>query len=292
EKETPFHAGLSATVRRNCISCHPAHDARIPAAGNNCQFCHAAGGQHAPKQRSSTFREAVSRTAARLTSGRATRPSKLSVALNIPASVRFRHAEHNAVKCASCHEHGRYHGDPTVKSVAECRSCHHAKPASANCLGCHDRSAIAATRTTVKTRLAIRIGDLRRPERELPFDHARHLGEACTTCHTEGLHLGATAPNCSGCHEQHHRPDAQCTTCHEPPAAVAHDRRAHLGCGGIGCHEGAITTVDVASQPRNFCLSCHQDRAEHRPEGTCGECHKLPSPRRADPARRTAAALP
>ena len=292
EKETPFHAGLNAAIRQNCIGCHPAHDARIPAAGNNCQFCHTAGGQHAPTHRASTFNEPV-RTVAKAASRPApARSSRGEVGLVIPAGVRFRHTQHQAVECKSCHEHGRYHGDPTVTSVTECRTCHHREPAVNDCLSCHERSEVAAIRKPVRTRLAIRIGDLRRPERELPFDHAKHLDVACTTCHTEGLQLGASAPNCSGCHEQHHTAQAQCTTCHAAPAPNAHDRRAHLGCGGVGCHEGAVATIEVASQPRAFCLSCHQDRAEHKPEDTCGECHRLPRPRDADPALRTEAALP
>jgi Ni/Fe-hydrogenase subunit HybB-like protein/Fe-S-cluster-containing dehydrogenase component len=297
EKETPFHAGLNAAVRQNCIGCHPAHDSRIPAAGNSCSFCHAAGGQHAPVKRASTFDDPV-RTSSRAHGAGSTARGAVKTSagaessqLLLPEGVRFAHGDHRDVQCRSCHEHGRYHGNPTVTTITECRSCHHRQRAQANCLGCHDRSDVAAIERPVTTRLSIRLGALRRPERELPFDHAKHMDVACTTCHTEGVQLGASAPNCSGCHEQHHTAQAQCTTCHEPPAPAAHDRRSHLGCGGVGCHEGPVARVEVAVQPRAFCLSCHVDQVEHKPESTCGECHKLPRPRRAT-ALRTESALP
>jgi hypothetical protein len=85
---------------------------------------------------------------------------------------------------------------------------------------------------------------------------------------------------CSTCHEQHHQPTANCTTCHVTPAEGAHTRQAHLGCTGAGCHSGATPAIMEAPRTRQLCLACHTDRAVNHKPGNCADCHTLPKPRR------------
>jgi hypothetical protein len=165
-------------------------------------------------------------------------------------------------------------------ALATCRSCHHTERAGGSCLSCHDRKEVAAVQAQVTRALDISVGKLARPERVLPFDHARHLTQDCKTCHRgNGLELSAASANCSGCHTDHTRPDANCTSCHQQPPAGAHTREAHLGCGGAGCHQQAKASVLELPRTRSLCLTCHRDRADHEPGSKCADCHLLPHPR-------------
>jgi hypothetical protein len=119
---TPFHRGLAVQVRRNCIGCHPAHDVRIPRGGENCTFCHTAGGEPT-------------------TAGRATRPpARIVMVGRTPAQDRlFRHTDHSDVTCTSCHTSAERHGSVSMTRARECQSCHHKgeRLTVANCANCH-----------------------------------------------------------------------------------------------------------------------------------------------------------
>jgi hypothetical protein len=252
-----MHRGLSPRVQRDCIGCHPAHNARIVSAANQCAVCHVAG------------RRPVA-------DGMATR----AVAGRVSASLSFRHDTHRQVTCTACHETQQEHSTPPAMALATCRSCHHTERAGRSCLSCHERTDVAAVRTQVTRALDITVGKLARPERVLPFDHALHLTQDCQACHAgNGLARSAAAVNCAGCHTDHSRPDANCSACHRQPPAGAHTRAAHLGCGGAGCHQQAAGTMLELPRTRSLCLACHRDRTEHEPGSVCVSCHALPQPR-------------
>jgi Ni/Fe-hydrogenase subunit HybB-like protein/Fe-S-cluster-containing dehydrogenase component len=258
ETLTPFHRGLRQGTLQNCIGCHPAHDVRIPGGGANCSTCHQTGGIMPARE------------------------LKLQRQLGRPVTVNveFRHVRHEQLDCASCHSTAQRHGATTVRRLQECRSCHHREPVANNCVSCHTKDELRDVRSTVQRTFDMQIGSLNRPTRTLPFEHAAHLTADCRTCHTGGLAMTPTQTGCSTCHEQHHRPTANCITCHETPKADAHTRQAHFGCAGAGCHQATPAAIVEAPRTRQLCLSCHTDRAVgHRP-GNCSTCHVLPKARR------------
>ncbi len=253
---TPFHRGLSPGVLTNCVGCHDPHDVEVPGGGENCDACHTPGVRMAEPR--SFERHPLPG-----------RPSALD--------LTFRHRDHTAVECQACHSSERAHGRAFVTGLRDCRSCHHTQPVAADCASCHDRGEVRAITTWVPRTMDIQIGRLDRPRRTLPFDHAAHDRIECTACHTDGLALSAARVDCSGCHAAHHQPDVSCMRCHEQPAPDAHTRDAHLGCAG--CHTAAPASIRDVPRTREFCLSCHQDLVDHRPEGNCADCHVLPRPR-------------
>jgi hypothetical protein len=258
ESLTPFHQGLNRRVAENCIGCHPAHDVRIPGGGANCNFCHEAGGQHPVSARDG--RRGVRRPVSR--------------------AVTFEHVRHRSVECTDCHTTGVRHTELRVDRIQDCRSCHHTEQRVAKtCDGCHTNQQVRFTRQVTRT-LKIDLGSLVRPRRTLPFDHGQHLSLDCFACHPDGSAARRPAEaNCSSCHEQHHRPTANCLTCHETPRDATHTREAHLGCGGVGCHENAALAIRDAPRTRSICVTCHTDRVTHEVGSNCSDCHQLPKPR-------------
>jgi hypothetical protein len=232
---------------------------RIPGGGANCSFCHTAGGQHLASAQGSA-RRGVRRPVSR--------------------DLDFEHRRHRKVACTDCHESGSTHGVVRVARVQDCRSCHHTEQRIARtCDGCHTQQQVRFTRQVRRT-LDIDVGNLVRPRRTLPFDHGRHLQVDCFACHPDGRAARRPAEaDCSSCHEQHHRVEAQCSTCHLKPADGAHTRDAHLGCGGVGCHERATVAIQGVPRERNLCVTCHTDRVTHEVGSNCGDCHQLPKAR-------------
>lgn len=191
----------------------------------------------------------------------------------------FRHTTHREVECTECHVDGEQAVQSPGMTLADCRSCHHGAPAAANCLTCHASDDAHRINRPVTRTLRLEVASTRPPERVLPFSHITHEGIRCQTCHTGGAALSAADVECTGCHQDHHRPTATCLRCHEPPAAGAHDREVHLGCGGSACHEGAPASIQTVPRTRAFCLACHADMTYHKPEQACASCHALPPPR-------------
>jgi Ni/Fe-hydrogenase subunit HybB-like protein/Fe-S-cluster-containing dehydrogenase component len=253
---SPYHRGLRPGVLQNCIGCHPAHDVRIQGGGTNCSFCHTRPGV-APK--------------AAATQRGATRPMTLE--------LTFEHAKHDRINCQSCHRADIRHNATDMRRVQDCRGCHHTQRAQATCTNCHEASELQKIRTTVRKTFNIRIGSIDRPTRTVPFEHGAHLTADCRTCHTAGPANTPTTVACSSCHTEHHRPTANCLTCHEAPRAGAHERTAHLGCGGVGCHDAAPAAIQEAPRTRLLCVTCHSTKVSgHRP-GNCADCHRLPKPK-------------
>ena len=259
ERGTPFHRGLHERTLQNCIGCHPPHDVRIPGGGANCAFCHETGG----------IMPGVEKPYPRRDVGRPVKPD-----------VIFRHGRHESLECRSCHVSTQRHGATTVRTLQECRSCHHREPVALNCVTCHTVQELRGVGGPVQRTFDMRIGSQDRPVRVLAFEHAAHVDAECSTCHTGGLAMTPTMTGCQGCHEEHHRPTANCTSCHATPPAGVHDRNAHFGCAGAGCHENAAAAIAEAPRTRALCLSCHTDMAVGHQPGNCADCHRLPRTRR------------
>ena len=135
------------------------------------------------------------------------------------------HESHGTLQCAECHRSGAMITEHAL-TRAECLSCHHGSDQVLSCSHCHE-----PVETRFREReLLLPVWNAPR-ERTLPFDHAVHLPRECATCHVEQPTLASTA-DCNSCHEDHHRPDARCTTCHYEAAEGVHPLEAHLSCSG------------------------------------------------------------
>jgi hypothetical protein len=190
----------------------------------------------------------------------------------------FSHARHRNVRCLDCHSMDEAHGTVTVASTEQCRSCHHTAPLTADCTRCHQEADFRGERRRVAQTFTLTVGDA--VTRDLVFAHIQHRGTQCTACHGAPLTMAVTA-ECTDCHQEHHRPEAQCMGCHTAPPRAAHTVAAHLGCTAAGCHDPS----PVAGVPRTrpFCLSCHQELVDHERGLNCADCHTLPPPRGAEP---------
>lgn len=149
------------------------------------------------------------------------------------------------------------------------------------CVTCHTVAELGGVKGTVQRTFNMRIGTQDRPVRLLSFEHAAHVNSECTTCHTGGLAMTPTQAACRNCHEAHHQPTANCNACHTRPPDGVHNRQAHFGCAGSGCHENAAASIVEAPRTRQLCLACHTDMAVGHRVGNCVDCHRLPKARRA-----------
>lgn len=283
EELTPFHRGITATKLADCASCHEAHTWSVQ--GDKCLDCHSDIFRDRPRraQPSRAERDArrlgsrpvgapVSRehqTPARLAAiqrqGAPTDPRSLGYEGPRP----FSHARHREVQCTSCHATGEQHGALSVRTIRDCQSCHHAAENATRCATCHQTSELSGE-TRVPTRVELSVW--RQPrERGLPFRHQWHRAVECATCHTTPVTL-ASAADCASCHTEHHQAQRECRLCHESGKPV-HERTAHLGCAGSGCHTMAGTVPLRAT--RSVCLTCHQDLVNHRPGRVCANCHQV-----------------
>jgi hypothetical protein len=197
-------------------------------------------------------------------------------AVQSPDTV-FRHEDHGRVQCLSCHTVDPVHGAVRVRTLSDCRSCHHTPPLANDCATCHSAADVPEGTYLLARALELSVG--RAPERLLPFQHADHAGVTCASCHTEGLQLSASAASCASCHVEHHDIEAsRCATCHLPLMETPpHPIEVHVGCGGAGCH--TETPFEGVPRTRALCVTCHQDMEDHRPGPACSTCHLLPRPR-------------
>ena len=192
----------------------------------------------------------------------------------------FRHLDHQRVDCLSCHTVDPVHGAVRVRTLSDCRSCHHQAPLANDCARCHTQADVPTATFALPRALELAVG--RAPERPLPFNHSDHPGVACASCHTEGLALSAAQVDCASCHQEHHAPEARCATCHLPALETPpHPLEVHVGCAGAGCHSDL--PFEGVPRTRNFCVACHQQMEAHRPTGPCTNCHLLPRPSETPP---------
>ena len=175
------------------------------------------------------------------------------------------HAGHMMLDCAACHVAAP--GERARPTPAECDACHHGAQQTRTCAGCHgDRP-----RPVRQVEFAVRFSVRDSPAAiTLPFEHDRHAGLECSVCH--GVQAAVREPRaCASCHESHHGDDRRCSACHAPMPLDTHDRNAHLGCGGAGCHQDAAVTA--LAQTRPVCLVCHRQQEDHEPGQDCARCH-------------------
>jgi hypothetical protein len=268
---TPMHRGLGVGVLQDCLACHPAHEFR--ADGNDCLGCHQDIFQEQPRTAPTASAGGLpARLGSLVSDVRALFVQQAPARRELP--LDFSHRRHREVQCTECHNTDRTHGAVMVTGTRECQACHHTTAVANPCTACHTRPEIEGRRHRVQQTLQLSTGAAR--NRALSFGHREHRDITCQNCHTESL-TRASTQSCDGCHTEHHRPTAQCITCHLKPPANAHDLNSHLTCSGSGCH----TQLPFQGVPRdrNACLSCHQDQVDHERGRECLQCHILPGAR-------------
>ena len=97
----------------------------------------------------------------------------------------------------------------------------------------------------------------------------RGMEKDCATCHARPAKAPMAFP-CGQCHlkEQSVKPILACATCHAKRSEL-HLRPVHLSVKCTTCHVPHQWGV----AQRESCLSCHQDKTAHNPQGACQTCH-------------------
>jgi hypothetical protein len=289
-RNEPFHLGdQHRAMARDCTTCHTPHAARVDAS--NCAGCHAQVRQrkgaklHPPLPFDTT---AALRSQTLLPEERPSKvkgdspppddpPPPRPAAFTPPATPAdsFAHSRHQKLPCLTCHRTESRHGALTFERPRGCQICHHQAPGSSDCTSCHDsvRDSLPVSFTIAAARTAPH-------PRTVPFRHAWHTGQRCTTCHGEPVSLAPvdSARTCSGCHASHHETGRDCASCHRQVAAAttAHQRQpqSHVEC--TACH--ATRVVAELTPARSFCLSCHESRVDHYRDRECITCHLQSTP--------------
>lgn len=160
--------------------------------------------------------------------------------------------KHNQIECESCHENGKFKGQPT-----SCDGCHndfHQGELGNECARCH-------TPTTF---------------RAVEFDHNResrfpltgaHAKNQCNQCHVEYKYK-IRATDCASCHVDVHKGafGNECSHCHNTT-----NFKSKGGFHNFG--EYRLTGI----HDRVPCATCHNPKAPVRPEPTqCSSCHSDP----------------
>lgn len=175
------------------------------------------------------------------------------------------HATHRDLSCSSCHNVPEASQGTALPSRAQCLGCHHEPRRTFTCSRCHDTGDIGWVQ--VSQRLHVAGATTSRP---LPFLHERHEEVECRSCHSGGPALEVERA-CGSCHQEHHRQEAECLTCHTDVPLETHELRSHEGCSGSGCHTDPV--IVSLSLTRNVCLACHQDQVDHERGMDCATCH-------------------
>lgn len=198
--------------------------------------------------------------------------SKLVAGERTTATARpFRHKTHRDLQCANCHSSDNRHGELTVKTPAQCQTCHHDSERARTCEGCHTRQSLAQP---ISREVPVKLTVWKEPRQRLQrFAHPQHRDLECASCHTKGPELAVTK-ECASCHKEHHEPARDCRACHTG-VKETHEKSVHQGCATAGCHTG----TEYANVPtaRNVCLTCHVDMTTHKRGGECVDCHKMPT---------------
>jgi len=205
---------------------------------------------------------------------------------------QFKHDDRNHARlpCLLCHRRENNSPQPTLRGKAAhapCTGCHaqqFSNPASEICTICHTD----AQSGKVKAFPPLRSFDAR-------FDHAKHPGAACATCHRQSRSgVGLSIPSrlnahviCYSCHtpgaQANGRNISSCSTCHQLGRLVRTSEQAPAYRGGFS-HASHDVSEKLA------CAACHQVRAglprgrqvsaplplnHHAPVGasSCATCH-------------------
>jgi hypothetical protein len=265
-----------ALTHAKCFVCHNGESELAPLPAN-CDTCHKAG--------KTVFAHAVQQSA--------------------PDFSQFKHDNRNHARlpCLLCHRRENNSPQPTLPGKAAhapCTGCHaqqFANPASAICTICHTD----AQSGKVKAFPPLRSFDAR-------FDHAKHDGTACATCHRRNRGgVGLSIPSrmnahvtCFSCHtpgaEANGKNISSCSTCHQPGRLVRTPEQApafrvgfshashKLNCAA--CHQvrgrqvSAPLPLNHHAPGRAFsCASCHNGRRTFGGDdfSVCTRCHTGPA---------------
>lgn len=207
----------------------------------------------------------------------------------------FPHSEHRSIECTNCHEtvpsHTTHvgirctycHTIPEqfaalqVLTDQECMTCHHGPDHGYSCETCHKTADVTEVASITKPILLPGWEEAR--PRQMSFSHENHITQRCEDCHLAPPSADNVV-DCTACHEDHHRIEATCSSCHLPADSAVHREQAHLGCSGSGCH--VDTDVSAFPPSRTVCLVCHADKVDHEPQKQdCAQCHAITSWRTA-----------
>jgi nitrate/TMAO reductase-like tetraheme cytochrome c subunit len=270
-RRVSFHRGVPNPER--CTTCHQPHSWLVD--GKNCTRCHQdVERQPAARRGTATHAERIASDAAlTLASAGPVDLSGLFQDTTRPQLPRFSHGDHRRESCATCHSSRVRHGALRVRSEADCQRCHHTGPGRDQCVSCHaaaDRSQpLSRLSRTFRLHVSGRV-----VTRNIPFPHERHAAvPSCLVCHSNTQTRAPDGADCALCHTAHHRPEANCRTCHGAanPREV-HRAAAHPNCASSQCH-GSRAPVITGS--RQACLLCHADREAHMPGFACSQCHNV-----------------
>jgi hypothetical protein len=192
-----------------------------------------------------------------------------------PGRRGFDHLRHRELQCTECHSVSDAHGTVTVRTPRDCQSCHHSPQViQGGCQRCHGPQEIEVA-SAISLSMRFEASGATRT-RTAAFDHRAHQEVACAACHGETVTMVAGV-TCETCHDEHHRPTAQCADCHGEPPQDAHTLAVHTeGCAGSGCHSDA--TYGRLTVGRETCLACHSGLADHEAGQACAGCHRIGEP--------------
>ncbi len=245
---TSFHRGIAPAALAQCSSCHKPHDWKV--SGNACLSCH---------------KDIYS-----------DRPAMRLVSLSASSLEPFQHSRHRGLECAACHtSSGAKHGALLIHTKTDCLTCHHgAEPrpgATITCVQCHQSSDLARAPAREPVVMHMSVTTVSKT-RLLPFNHTAHTSQACVACHSTPV-TRAVGRDCTSCHASHHVATASCITCHAGAKLVHRRQDVHQGCAGSGCHQDRAALELTAT--RNVCLTCHNDKVNHKAGGECAKCHQV-----------------
>ena len=184
-------------------------------------------------------------------------------------ALAFRHESHGEIGCATCHRTGT----ATARALMSCAGCHHEGVTYSECARCHNPGEFEPGTVVIEQTFQLSVAEPKTVE--LRFEHRPHLPLGCAQCHGTGRGV-QVARECSTCHENHHRPEADCRTCHALPTGGAHRPAVHtVTCTAAGCHQVEAVVYRGELDNRYLCLVCHEDRRSHEPFGVCGDCHMV-----------------
>ena len=266
-----FHRGVPNPER--CTTCHRPHSWLVD--GKNCTRCHQDIERQPPTRRGPATHAGRLAPDAVLTLASAG-PVDLSALFQDttrPQLPRFSHGDHRRESCASCHSSRVRHGALRVRSAADCQRCHHTGPGRDQCVSCHAAADRSQPLSHLSRTFRLQVSG-RTVTRSIPFPHERHAAvPSCLVCHSNTQTRAPDGADCALCHTAHHRPEANCRTCHGAanPREV-HRAAAHPNCASSQCH-GSRAPVITGS--RQACLLCHADREAHMPGFACSQCHNV-----------------
>lgn len=270
-RRVSFHRGVPNPER--CTTCHQPHSWMVD--GKNCTRCHQDIERQPPSRRgAANHAERLAPDAAlTLASAGPVDLSALFQDTTRRSLPRFSHGDHRREACASCHSSRMRHGALRIRSAADCQRCHHTGPGRDQCVSCHTAAGRAQPLSRLTRSFRLHVSG-RTVTRSIPFPHERHAAvPSCLVCHSNAQTRAPDGADCALCHAAHHRPEANCRTCHGAanPREV-HRAAAHPNCASSQCHGSRAPDITGS---RQACLLCHADREAHMPGFACSQCHNV-----------------